>query len=68
VLRKAVDNGIENKKALHRARGARADRLLVDGDPLQDVAMLQQGRRLKVIKKDGVFWKSPASAMVRTRG
>ncbi len=45
-----------------------ADLLLVDGDPLQDVAILQQGRRLKAIMKDGVFWKSPASAIVRTWG
>jgi imidazolonepropionase-like amidohydrolase len=45
-----------------------ADLLLVDGDPLQDVAILQQGGRLKAIMKDGVFWKSPASAIVRTWG
>ena len=44
--------------------GYLADLLLVDGDPLEDVAILQQRDRIKAIMKDGVFWKSPASAIV----
>ena len=39
--------------------GYLADLLLVDGDPLTDVVILQQRDRLKAIMKDGVFWKSP---------
>ena len=48
--------------------GYLADLLLVDGDPLQDVAILQQGSRLKAVMKDGVFWKPPATGNVRTQG
>ena len=46
--------------------GYLADLLLVDGDPLADVAILQQRDRLRAIMKDGVFWKSPASAIAGT--
>ena len=45
-----------------------ADLLLVDGDPLEDVAILQQRDRLKAIMKDGVFWKSPGSRIVGHQG
>jgi imidazolonepropionase-like amidohydrolase len=41
--------------------GYLADLLLVDGDPLENVAILQERDRLKAIMKDGVFWKSPGS-------
>jgi imidazolonepropionase-like amidohydrolase len=41
--------------------GYLADLLLVDGDPLEGVAILQQGNRIRAIMKDGVFWKSPGS-------
>jgi imidazolonepropionase-like amidohydrolase len=44
--------------------GYLADLLLVDGDPLRDVAILQQRDRLKAIMKDGVFWKSPGCGLV----
>ena len=44
--------------------GYLADLLLVDGDPLENVAILLQRDRLKAIMKDGVFWKSPASDFV----
>ena len=38
------------------APGARADLLLVDGNPLDDIAVLEdQGKRLDAIVKDGVF-------------
>jgi len=41
------------------AEGARADILVVDGDPLQDLACLEDPeRRLLAIMKDGVFYKN----------
>ena len=41
------------------APGARADLLVVDGNPLEDVGCLQnQGRDLKLIMKDGVLVKN----------
>ena len=43
--------------------GYLADLLLVDGDPLEDVAILQQRDRFKAIMKGGAFWKSPAGAV-----
>ena len=39
--------------------GYLADLLLVEGDPLENVAILQQRDRLQAIMKDGIFWKSP---------
>jgi imidazolonepropionase-like amidohydrolase len=40
------------------ARGARADLIAVDGDPLADISMLDgQGEHLTHIMKDGVFYK-----------
>lgn len=39
-----------------------ADLLLVDGDPTQDVAILQDKDRLKMIMKDGALYKQPAEA------
>jgi hypothetical protein len=33
--------------------------LLVDGDPLADIAILQDADRLLAIMKDGVFHKAP---------
>jgi len=44
--------------------GYLADLLLVDGDPLEDVAILQQRDHLKAIMKDGVFWKSLGRGIV----
>ena len=41
--------------------GYLADLLLVDGDPVENVAILLRRDRLKAIMKDGAFWKSPAS-------
>jgi imidazolonepropionase-like amidohydrolase len=41
--------------------GFLADLLLVDGDPLADVAILQHADRLLAIMKDGAFHKAPAS-------
>jgi imidazolonepropionase-like amidohydrolase len=39
--------------------GFLADLLLVDGDPLSDVKILQDRKRLVAIMKDGKFHKSP---------
>ncbi|GAB5471544.1 MAG: amidohydrolase family protein [Rhodospirillales bacterium] len=39
--------------------GYLADLLLVDGDPAQDVAILQDAGRLRAIMKDGRFHKEP---------
>ena len=45
--------------------GYLADLLLIDGDPLQDVTILQRPDRFKAIMKDGVFWKSPDNSCAR---
>ena len=39
--------------------GALADLLLVDGDPLADIAVLQDRHALRVIMKDGALHKAP---------
>ena len=40
------------------APGARADLIVVDGDPLADISLLDgQGEHLSHIMKDGVFYK-----------
>jgi imidazolonepropionase-like amidohydrolase len=41
--------------------GHLADLLVVDGDPLADLALLEDARRLAVIMKDGAFHKRPAA-------
>lgn len=45
--------------------GYLADLLLVDGDPLKDVAVLQKRENMRMIMKDGVIYKDPRKA---TRG
>lgn len=49
---------MENELGLIR-EGYLADMLLVDGDPLTDVRILQDKNRLVAIMKDGKFHKSP---------
>jgi imidazolonepropionase-like amidohydrolase len=44
--------------------GKRADLLVVDGDPLSDVSILQQTDRLAVIMKDGVTFKNRLTSRV----
>ena len=39
--------------------GALADLLLVDGDPLADIAILQNRNALRMIMKDGALHKAP---------
>jgi imidazolonepropionase-like amidohydrolase len=40
-------------------QGCLADLLLVDGDPLQDIAVLQDKRRILAVMKDGEFHRAP---------
>ena len=40
--------------------GYLADLVLVDGNPLADVALLQQRENLRAIMKNGEFWKAPS--------
>jgi imidazolonepropionase-like amidohydrolase len=42
--------------------GAVADLLLVDGDPLADIELLQDRRALRMIMKDGALHKEPSRA------
>jgi imidazolonepropionase-like amidohydrolase len=47
--------------------GFLADLLLVDGDPLADIAILQDAGRLAAIMKGGVFHKRPPAATAQRR-
>jgi imidazolonepropionase-like amidohydrolase len=47
--------------------GYLADLLLVDGDPLSNIAILQDRKRLLASMKDGVFHKEPEIRSARTR-
>ena len=42
--------------------GYLADLILVDGDPVKDIAVLQDAGRLSAIMKDGAFHKAPSGA------
>lgn len=48
--------------------GALADLLLVDGDPLADIAILQDRGALRMIMKDGTLHKAPAAGLRATAG
>ena len=48
--------------------GYLADLLLVGGDPLDDVAILQKRESFRAIMKDGVFWKAPGTGIVQAQG
>jgi imidazolonepropionase-like amidohydrolase len=47
--------------------GFLADLLLVDGDPLADLSILLDQKRLLGIMKDGVFHKEPEMRSARNR-
>ena len=47
--------------------GCLADLLLVDGDPLANLALLRDSRKMLAVMKDGVFYKKPEIAAQRTR-
>ena len=49
------------------APGHLADLLLVDGDPLADIRILQDAGRLTAIMKGGRFHKAPATAKAKRR-
>ena len=42
--------------------GALADLLRVDGDPLADIAILQERSAIRMIMKDGALHESPPGA------
>ena len=48
--------------------GYLADLLLVDGDPLANLAILRDPKRILAVMKDGVFAKAPAIASQRAWG
>jgi imidazolonepropionase-like amidohydrolase len=48
--------------------GFLADLLLVDGDPLANLSILRDPKRLLAVMKDGRFVKAPAIAAARTMG
>jgi imidazolonepropionase-like amidohydrolase len=41
--------------------GFLADLILVDGDPIADIRVLQDGARIAGVMKDGEFWKRPGA-------
>ncbi len=47
--------------------GFLADLLLVDGDPLSNIAVLQQRDRMLAVMKDGVFHREPEAMPGRSR-
>ena len=47
--------------------GYLADLLLVDGDPISNIAVLREPARLLAVMKDGEFYKQPQIASARTR-
>jgi imidazolonepropionase-like amidohydrolase len=42
--------------------GKLADLILVDGDPLEDIAVVADPARVKLVMKDGIVYKSPRQA------
>ena len=53
------DHGPPRRARAWCAEGALADLLLVDGDPLADIEVLQDHDAIRMIMKDGVLHKSP---------
>jgi hypothetical protein len=47
-------------------RGCLADILLVDGDPLADITVLQDRARILAVMKDGEFHRAPPVKSART--
>ena len=47
--------------------GYLADLLLVEGEPIENIAILQRRDRLLAIMKCGVFWNSPGHGIVGAR-
>ena len=62
AIRSATVHGgaiMQDEKLGKVERGYTADLLLVDGDPLADIAVLQDSSKLVGIMKGGVFHKDP---------
>ncbi|MEO0997306.1 MAG: amidohydrolase family protein, partial [Pseudomonadota bacterium] len=49
------------------APGYLADILLIDGDPVDDIAILQDHDRILAIMKDGAFHKAPPTTVAGER-
>ncbi|HLJ61115.1 MAG TPA: amidohydrolase family protein [bacterium] len=49
------------------APGMLADLILVDGDPLANIAVVADPHRIALVMKDGIVYKSPAPAWAGTR-
>ncbi len=47
--------------------GFLADLLLIDGDPLSNISILQDQSKILAVMKDGVFYKEPEIKSARTR-
>jgi len=45
--------------------GYLADLILVDGNPLANVALLQQREKMRAIMKNGEFWKAPPNIIAQ---
>lgn len=58
--------GMEHELGIIR-EGYLADMLLIDGDPLADVRILQDKNRILAIMKDGKFHKEPSSRQANVR-
>ena len=43
-----------------------ADLLLIEGDPLEDVTLLQQPGRIKAVMRNGTFWKAPVNGSLES--
>ena len=41
--------------------GFLADLLLIDGNPVEDVTILQDKDKILMVMKDGEYWKEPRS-------
>jgi imidazolonepropionase-like amidohydrolase len=59
---------MQNPKLGKVERGFHADLLLVDGDPLSDITVLQDHSKLAGIMKDGAFHKDPDVSDFISRG
>ncbi|MEO8165775.1 MAG: amidohydrolase family protein, partial [Betaproteobacteria bacterium] len=46
--------------------GYLADLLLIDGNPIENVAILQQRDRIEAVMQNGTFWKAPVRRMLQT--
>ena len=62
-----VDGGVKGGELGQVKEGYLADLLLVDGDPLSNISILQDQKKLLAIMKDGQFCKAPEILSARSR-